>query len=116
MLNDGLIGFSDYYNNWLLATIDTIVLEIATSEVKNAKSVELSFLDDEKHKIYLPDYVILHIDNKTTKVKVYKNNYQKNKIKINIKLQATDKKIRIEVVKQKKFKNNSIACDEIIFN
>lgn len=116
MLNDGLVGFSGYYNNWLLATKESIKLEIAVSEVKGAKSIELCFLDDEKHKIYLPNYVIVSIDKKSIKVKIHQNKNKKNRIKIDIELQATSKLIKIEVFKQVKFANNSIACDEIIFN
>jgi len=116
MLNDGLVGFSDYYNNWLLVTKENLKLKIAVSEVKKAKSIELCFLDDEKHKIYLPDYVMISIDKKPIKVKIHQNKNKKNRTKIDIKLQTTNKEIEIEVFKQKKFKNNSIACDEIIFN
>lgn len=116
MLNDGNIGFNDYYNNWFIATKNTISVEVNTADVKNAKTVEMAFLNDNRHKIYLPEKVILSINGRKYEAVVNTvSNLSKSKIILPLELKPEDKLITIEVIKQKAYQNKSVACDEIYF-
>lgn len=119
MLNDGAIGFNDYYNNWLLSTKDALQLEIATEDVKGATTVSLTFLSNTKHKIYLPKEVVVTIGDRKfesqidSKPDTTKHKYE---VKIPIIINTKDQLINISIIKQDNYKKKSIACDEILFN
>lgn len=119
MLNDGAIGFNDYYNNWLLSTKDILQIEIAAGEVKGAKTVCLTFLSSPKHKIYFPKEVLVTIGDKKFKAQIDLkpgNTNYKYEVTIPIVITAPDKLIDITIIKQDDYKKMSIACDEILFN
>ena len=120
MLTDGAIGFQDYYNNWLISTANPLKVAVSADDVKGAKTIELSFLNDPRHKIYFPDKVIVMIEGRKfeTKVKSAVNDNVPSKCHVTIPVEVLqgDKTIIIEVVKQEDFKKKSTACDEIFFN
>ncbi|RWW91764.1 DUF4838 domain-containing protein [Flavobacterium cerinum] len=119
MLNDGAIGFNDYYNNWLLSTKDALQLEIAAEDVKGATTVSLTFLSNTKHKIYLPKEVVVTIGDRKFKAQIdSKPDTTKHKyeVKIPIIINTKDQLINISIIKQDNYKKKSIACDEILFN
>lgn len=116
MLNDGNIGFSDYYNNWFIAVKNTISVEVNVTDVKNARTVEMAFLNDTRHNIYLPEKVIVSVSGRKYEAIVTTvRNLSKSKIVLPFELKPEDKLITIEVIKQKAYKNKSVACDEIYF-
>lgn len=120
LLNDGALGFNDYYNNWLICTIDNLSIELNAEEVKSAKILQLHFLSDKKHKIYLPEKVIVSIGNEKFEVMVPKDQESLNsrrivEVNMPITLPKLAQKIKIEVKKSQEFQKRAIACDEIIF-
>lgn len=118
ILNDGNIGFNDYYNNWFIATKNGIALEVQPKDVKGAKAVEMSFLKDMRHNIFLPQKVMVKIDGRVYEAFVTINSrsdMDKVSVNIPIEMKPEDKQISIEVIKQKEHKNESVACDEVYF-
>lgn len=118
VLNDGAVGFEDYYNNWLLSTKEELKLQIAVKDVKGATNVSLSFLGNTRHKIYLPKEVIITVGDKKFKSQKIKQKGDKYKYtaEIPIVIDPKDAYIIITVIKQDGYENMSTACDEIIFN
>ena len=117
-LTDGAIGFSDYYNNWMICSQEALVVDIAASDVQGAKSVEIDFLQDIKHNIYPPQKVEVIVDGK-----VYTANPEVNEdtkvfkrhIRIPVDINSSSKTIQVKTIKAAEFKNKSMACDEIFF-
>jgi hypothetical protein len=118
MLNDGAIGFGDYYTNWLLSTADALAIEVNADDVREAKTVEMDFLQDTRHKIYLPQRVVVTIGDKKFEAAIQatdSNTQAKHHVSIPVTLLPADKKVVVQAVKQNDYKNRSIACDEIFF-
>jgi hypothetical protein len=119
MFTDGAVGFQDYYNNWLLSTANSLKVAVNTDDVKGAKAIEMSFLNDTRHKIYLPERVVVMIEGRKFEVKVSSaiNNDSPSKYRVivPIELLPEDKTITIEVIKQDNYRNRSTTCDEIFF-
>ena len=115
MLTDGAVGFNDYYNNWLLVTGDALSVEIDAAEVKGSNAIEMNFLNDVKHKIYLPQRVEVIIDGRKQEAEVKDTKSAKCKVVIPVEVKPGDKTILIKVVKQSEYANKSIACDELYF-
>lgn len=118
ILNDGNIGFNDYYTNWFIATKNSIALEVNPKDVKESKVVEMSFLKDVRHKIFLPEKVTVKIDGRKYEASVSMNDrldMRKVTVSIPIEIKRDDKLVIIEVTKYKEYKNKSVACDEVYF-
>lgn len=120
MLNDGAIGFADYYNNWFIATVsDTLSVKIETPKIIKATQVKINFLNDTRHKIYLPEKVIVTVGNKKhiTDIKPRNNEKKPNRYEVVIPVVIAKKEedVIIDIIKQEDLSNRSIACDEIYF-
>lgn len=118
LLNDGALGFKDYYNNWLLNTSPTFKIAIATTGLEKAKTIKMSFLYDKRHRIYLPEKVLVNIGNRQTEVLVGKpsgNEAEIITVKIPVKITSPNEPLSIEIKKQAPYLKKAIACDEIIF-
>ena len=118
MLNDGNIGFTDYYTNWYIATKNTIAIEVKASNISKTGIVTLSFLNDVRHKIFLPQKVLVTVDGRKYESNVPVTDSDKPvkvTVEIPIEIKPDDKIITVEVVKQKEYKNKSVACDEVLF-
>lgn len=118
MLTDGAVGFSDYYNNWMICTQEAIAVDITAFDVKGAKTIEMDFLQDSRHNIYPPEKVEVIIENRKYEAKVAWNDEKqilKRHISIAIDIHSLDKIIQIKTIKSPQYKNKSIACDEIFF-
>lgn len=120
VLNDGTIGFQDYYNNWLINSAPTLTAEINAATLGNASLLQIDFLYDKKHKLYPPEKVSVYIGQRNYEVTLGENEEvgASRKIvraSIPIKIEANDSTIRIEIKKQAKKQKRSMACDEIIF-
>ena len=61
ILNDGAFGFEDYNNNWLVFSGSELRINISNQKcVDNVfRKIELSLLNDAKHKIFLPNKIQL---------------------------------------------------------
>lgn len=118
MLNDGNIGFNDYYNNWLVKTFGTIALEVNTADVKGAKVIEMAFLNDAWHNIHFPEKVVVKVGSKKYEAVIPAatgKNILRYMVSIPVVISAEDKTITIEAVKQASFKNKAVASDGILF-
>lgn len=118
-LNDGAIGFQDYYNNWLINSSPVLALETEASDLQKATVVQLDFLYDKKHKLYPPEKVSVYIGQRKYEVVLGKKEEAGNirkiiRTSIPIKINATDTTIRIEIKKQAENQKRSMACDEIV--
>lgn len=61
VLNDGIRGFGEeYHQGWHLCSTDDLLVRFDTDGLKKATKIQLRFLVDEKHHIYLPDKVELY--------------------------------------------------------
>jgi len=118
MLNDGAIGFNDYYNNWLINSAPMLTLETNVAGMKNASSIQIDFLHDKKHKIYPPEKITAYIGERkyesTVAIKT-DSNLDIVHVNIPIKINANDNSLRIEIKKQVQSEKKLMACDEIIF-
>ena len=116
VLNDGAIGFNDYYNNWLLSTSEPLKVSINAADVMSAKTIEMAFLNDTRHRIYLPQRVVVTIDGRKYEAVVpAAGKLAKQRITIPVEMQAGDKSVIIEVIKQDDYKGRATACDELFF-
>lgn len=119
VLNNGTIGFQDYYNNWFLNSSATLSLEAATVGLEKGSLVQIDFLYDKKHKLYPPEKVSVYIGQRKYELVLGEKEEAGNSRKIvraiiPIKINANDTTIRIEIKKQAENRKRSMACDEII--
>ncbi len=119
ILNDGALGFQDYYNNWLINSAPKLSLETATAGLQKATLLQMDFLYDKKHKIYPPEKVTVYIGSRKfeTVLGEKEENGTNRKIiraTIPIKINANDSLLKIEITKQSQKQKRSMACDEII--
>lgn len=116
MLTDGAVGFSDYFNNWMICTEETLSVNIDAQDVNEAKILKMDFLKDSRHNIYPPEKVEVTIGSRKYQTVLPLNNEAKiSKIhmSIAIDIQPSDKYIYIKTIKSPAYKNKAIACDEI---
>ncbi len=119
MLTDGAIGFNDYFNNWMLVgQSEELRLSIEAEGLHEARLVEISFLNNPKHKIHLPAEVEVNVDGRPYRGTIDSESIAQEGryvLRIQVKLKSTDKNIEIKITKQPNLKSNSIACDEVVF-
>ena len=116
MLTDGAIGFSDYYNNWMLCTKNDLEVETDTNGLEGQKTLEITFLQDIRHNIYLPEKVEIWLGSRKFERAIDTNDATeviKRTVKIPIDIKETDKKLRIKIVKHPEYKVKSVAVDEV---
>uniref|UniRef100_UPI004049485A DUF4838 domain-containing protein n=2 Tax=Flavobacterium sp. TaxID=239 RepID=UPI004049485A len=120
MLNDGAVGFYDYFNNWMLNTVDELEIKVKTEDVLLATSVDINFLNIPRHRIYLPEAVEVKIGERVYTTKIEPANYDteasKRYVNVPITVKNTDEFVTVKIIKQAEFKDKSTACDEIYFN
>lgn len=118
LLTDGAIGFTDYYNNWVISTANEFSVEANADHVEGVHTIELNFLNDPRHNIYVPEKVTVTISGRTFEAKIPADNSKtryKKLVSIPVTVVASDKTITIQTKKQPEFKNKSVACDEVYF-
>lgn len=118
MLTDGLVGFNDYYNNWLLSTTNMFSVEINADDVRGAKVIEMSFLNDNRHRIYLPKKIVIIIGDRRYEKEIPMLNAKavsKYKVSIPVEILPQDKVIVLQAIKQDDYVKKSTACDELFF-
>ncbi|MGV3546498.1 MAG: hypothetical protein ACO1N4_05500, partial [Pedobacter sp.] len=119
MLNDGAIGFEDYYNNWLLNSSAKLSISASSIGMQSAKTVQIDFLYDKKHKIYPPEKVSVYIGDRKFETVLGQSSEPEEGRKIiraiiPVKFNSNDTSIKIEITKQSQKQKRSFACDEII--
>lgn len=118
VLTDGAVGFSDYYNNWMICTGEAFAVTISAQEVKGANTLEMDFLQDTRHNIYPPEKVEVIIGDRKYEAKVVINadkKVSKRRVSIAIDILPADTAIHIKTVKSPDYKTKAMACDEIVF-
>lgn len=120
MLNDGAVGFYDYFNNWMINTVDELEIKVKTEDVLLATSVDINFLNIPRHRIYLPQAVEVTVGDRVYKTEITPSNYDtevsKHYVNVPITVKNTDQFVKVKIIKQAEFKTKSTACDEIYFN
>lgn len=118
-LTDGTIGFNDYFNNWMLVTVaEDLRLSIEAEGLYETKSIEISFLNNLKHRIYLPAEVQVTIGGRLYTAAIDLESAAANSryvLRIAVELTPSDKNIELKIIKQPELKSKSIACDEVVF-
>lgn len=118
LLTDGAVGFTDYYNNWLLSTSKELQVELSAENLSELKYIEMGFLNDPRHNIYLPEKVVVTIGGRKYEAKLSPDNdrvISKASVKVPVMVEPADKSIYIQTVKQHDFRKKSVACDEVYF-
>ena len=124
ILNDGAFGLNDYNTNWHISSVEDLTLKIQRKSIEKSERVILSFLQDDKHRIFYPESIeILDTDYKIIKkVRLANDNTILDTKEVTIELptkfddlQLPDNFI-IRIKKNRTGGKNSLACDEIIFN
>ena len=124
ILNDGAFGLEDYNTNWHISSIDDLAIKIKKEDIKNAKKITFSFLQDIKHKIYYPQTIeILDLNFKNIKKLNLTNDKTMlgtKEVTINLPTEFDNEQLPdnfiIKIGKLKLKGKNALACDEIIFN
>jgi hypothetical protein len=123
-LNDTAFGLKDYNTNWLICSVDDLVLMIDKSQIKPSKKITFSFLQDTKHSIFYPSVIeILNTDYKLiTKFKLPfdEEELARKEISLDLPTQFDDEQLPdtfiIKITRSTKTGKNALAADEIIFN
>jgi hypothetical protein len=116
MLTDGAVGFSDYYNSWMICTQEALSVNIIAQNVKEAKTLEMDFLQDSRHNIFPPEKVEITIGQRKYEATVIWSDdkkVSKKHVSIPFEVKQGDKTIHIQTIKSPDYKNKAIACDEI---
>jgi hypothetical protein len=123
-LNDAAFGLKDYNTNWLICSIDDLVLKIDKEQVKKSKKITLSFLQDVKHAIFYPSIIaILDTNNnviKQLKLPLDQDAIGTKEVTIDLPTQFDDEQLPntfiLVIQKHNIVGKNALACDEIIFH
>ena len=116
-LNNGSVGFYDYFNNWLINSEPEFIIETSPAGLKTATTLEIDFLQNKRHKIYQPEKITVFIGERKYETILKPTNEDTPNIiktKTPIQITANDSTIRIVITKQTTSNKRSIALDEII--
>lgn len=119
MLNNGVTGFEDYYNNWLVNSSTNLSVSANVEGLQKASTVQIDFLYDKKHKIYPPEKVSVYVGDRKFETVLGQSSEPEAGRKIiraviPVKFNPNDTSIKIEITKQSQKQKRSFACDEII--
>lgn len=120
VLTDGALGFYDYFNNWMIFSGEQLEIGFNHENKKDGNyELSISFLHQPRHRIHLPQKIIVEINGKEFKFDVDKSKENESlarheeTIKLNVPSSAV---VKVKLVKQKAFKRLSIAVDEVKWN
>jgi Domain of unknown function (DUF4838) len=115
MLNDGCFGFKNYNTNWFINSQPNLTIRIETNTVKPINTLIISFLNDKKHRIVLPEKIEIFADGKNIVSKVIAPNLSElksiNSFSIPLSVPKNTLQIDIQIIN---IPNRSMAIDEII--
>ncbi|WP_407675516.1 DUF4838 domain-containing protein [Polaribacter glomeratus] len=123
-LNDAAFGLKDYNTNWLICSVDNLVLKIDKEEIKQSKKITLSFLQDTKHAIFYPSVIEILDTNykiiKRLKLPSEDENIGTKEVSIDLPTKFDDEQLPntfiVNIIRSNVVGKNALACDEIIFN
>ncbi|ERI88875.1 hypothetical protein HMPREF1981_00191 [Bacteroides pyogenes F0041] len=74
LLNDGTCGFAqDYHQGWYLSSTDDLEVEFSTANIQNTNRIQIRCLQIEKHGIFAPEKIELHMDGKPASASIGKD-------------------------------------------
>lgn len=116
LLTDGALGFDDFQNNWMIFTQGDLKLEIPISDaLRNAKTFEINFLVDRRHKLDLPQEITLQTDGSVKpqhqELAAEPMKLKRSSLSIPIRFSEKDKILTITIRPRKPY---GFACDELI--
>lgn len=118
-INDGAIGFEDYYNNWLLITAPSFDLETEALGLEKSTLIQIDFLYDKRHKIFPPEKITVSVGSRSYEKSISNTEMGDERgfftVSIPIKVQPTDKQINLSIKRQQQSEKRLMAFDEIIF-
>lgn len=117
VLTDGALGFSDYFNNWLLVTQEPLHVRIPIPPNNADKYfLEIGFLESKRHRIQLPESITINSGENTQNFLVVNNLKRINGsvYRFSIALEKPRNGV-LEIIfnKSKEYEQMSIAVDEI---
>ncbi len=117
MLTDGAVGFSDYFNNWVISTQNAMHIKIPLKEKATGKyTLEMNFLQDKRHRIYLPKRISLNLNGISHEISIPADaDHKPQKVyrfKHDVVLEDIDT-LDIAINKTAEFTKFATACDEI---
>jgi hypothetical protein len=123
-LNDAAFGLKDYNTNWLICSVDDLVLRIDKEQIKQSKKITVSFLQDIKHSIFYPSAIGILDTNynliKNIQLPLDQEILGTKEVSIDLPTQFDDEQLPKTFILMIKKHNivgkNALACDEIIFN
>ncbi|WP_157691885.1 DUF4838 domain-containing protein [Polaribacter sp. KT25b] len=123
-LNDAAFGLKDYNTNWLICSIDDLILKIDKEQIKESKKITFSFLQDTKHAIFYPSVIEILDTNykvvKKLKLTVDNTDLATKEISIDLPTKFDDEQLPntfiVKITKSITKGKKALACDEIIFN
>lgn len=116
VLNDGAIGLSDYYNNWLVNSSATFEMETNVTALAGASILQIDFLHSKRHKIFPPQKVTATVGTRVYAWEINTADLQDNqnfvRVVLPLKIKPSDATLKIVITKQPK--KRQMAFDEII--
>ncbi len=116
MLNDGALGFRDYYNNWFINSSKSLQLLFNAEGLEGSRLMKFSFLYDTKHRILPPEQIEVLAGSKRFEVQVPKPSTDQGVQLVQVQLPITisnTNNVVIEFTKQKSVAAKMMALDEI---
>lgn len=116
ILNDGNLGFLNYNTNWLIVSKDNLIIELNEENLKNKNEIGIRFLNDKKHKIFLPECIEVFEENSLLcKILVDATDERMiREVTIPIKKEMQKSAVKIFIKRRNHHKKSALACDEII--
>jgi len=113
LLNDGSLGFEDYSTNWLIYSGKEFILQLDLKDQKQFQFINIGFLNDPNHHIYLPSKIMVFSNDKLVKSVSFNTETVSKVIRKKIALDSpiSSHKITLKIYHS----NRSIAIDEIQF-
>ncbi|PZR20641.1 MAG: hypothetical protein DI539_10180 [Flavobacterium psychrophilum] len=118
VLTDGAVGFDDYYNNWMICSLEPLAVKVNANDVIGTTKIEMDFLLDSRHNIYPPERVEVTVGKKKYETKIMLNadkKVSKQHVVIPVTILPQDEEVHIKTIKFSEYKTKSMACDEIFF-
>lgn len=115
VLNDGATGFTDYQINWWINSSEEFEIELPLTGQTSFRYLEIGFLNDPKHGIYVPQSIVTEVGNKK---RIYKipplGALKRETIKILLNIFNDDKELKVAIIRRQRQGKNTWAIDEII--
>jgi hypothetical protein len=116
-LNDMTFGFVDYNSNWLINSSKSLQLYIPLASDEEVQSIQIGFLNDPRHGIYLPQKVVVKSGEFKREFEVDASGELKRfEIGGTLDVEKPGKVVSIRITAAERSGKNTWAIDEILFN